>query len=1382
MNDDKSTVLDEIAGIRDENKLFEIFKDNNDLGIKYAIVNRIDDDSILYEIFSKEKNPFIKSMALMRISSDIVDYDDFNNLDAYEKITYIETRSNESLLFEAAEKDEDFHVRMAAIYKISDRDFLLKMADAHEDYNTRVVIYKKLNDKSLFEEITGEDLTQSRIELVRCLGNEKFLADIAINDSDADVQISALKKLERPDFYFNLLKDTLDANQLREYIKVLALNSFSADIRDFDDFNSLDVYEKISYIESQSNESLFHNVVEKDKDFKVRLAAIDKISDRDFLLKMAETHANYGIRVVIYKKLCNKSLLEEITGENLMESRIGLVKDLDNEKFLEDIAFNDSDVEVQISALKKLNKPNFYITLLKNTSNHDDIEKVIDDIKDESKLMEVAMFCSSDSFTVENAVNNITNPSVLFELYRKGSSFIRKTVMKKLTFGNVFSREKITDKISIWSKLLSICSEDALVDVVMDDSYENLRGDAVKLINDEEILADIAKNKPEIFIRKAAVEKISDVDVLAEIAMNDSDSSIRRFAVGRIRDEDVLAEVAMNDSDSSIRRFAVEKISDVDVLAEIARNDSDKHVRQDAVEKISDWDVLAEIAMNDSDSYVRMAAAEKIGYDAFFDILSNNCFDGEISQEVDDDALADIAINDSDWKTRVEAVRCIANQDILLDIAKNKPDEEIGYVALEMIDEDVLADSVVNDHSWDFCSQAIRFISDNDVLADIAINHPIGQIGEMAIDGVSDLDLLADIARNNSAGDARMGALKKISDEDILVDILRNDCDWNVREAALKNISNTNTLQKMILENFGYFSVGSYSAFKRNYDEMIYESIGDGVYEEILDKFSDESVLIDMLHEKLFGDFRVLIVRRLVSEDALRNLALDDLDYRVRLEAVKNPNFCDGKTFAQIVQSDHNDAVRLEALKRIDDKDLLEEITNDSNPLLRLYAFERLGKNISLNENDVSFDDIDLTSIPAIEDENMLCAIVKNAPSSSIRKYAFDKILDERILANIVCHSREFMNRALNKITDNSLLLNIALYCTDSTAKRKAIKKIDDEKFLFDAVQNNPYNEISEYIIGRIRDESLLEIIAFNNSNPYNRKAAVNKIQNPDIIMRLGEIESEEVVCAAIVRKTQDRSLLEYVGLSNPCKTVRRYVGSVTDDDELLYKFALKEYEYDNRRELISRLTNEEYIYRLLKRESHDKVFDADFEITNQDMLIDLAKNSYSYAARKYCLKNIKDRSILLDFVYGSPFTSHEPKDKSVWEGIQYDGYNDKMLCLSILSNPDFDDMAMIEDFLIENHIGICGGLLRLRDKITEISSIYKILLNCKSKYVRQIFKSKLEYSTEYENHDNHDDEDSGLRGLGALFGTRHDDNDNHENDDEVSDEDVIVNLGALFG
>jgi hypothetical protein len=536
---------------------------------------------------------------------------------------------------------------------------------------------------------------------------------------------------------------------------------------------------------------------------------------------------------------------------------------------------------------------------------------------------------------------------------------------------------------------------------------------------------------------------------------------------------------------------------------------------------------------------------------------------------------------------------------------------------------------------------------------------------------------------------------------------------------------------------------------------MIYDSIGGSIYDGILDKLS-QSDLIDLVHEKLFSDFRVMTVQRLVSPDVLRNLALNDLDYRVRRQAVKNSNLCDEKTFAEIVQSDSNDSVRFEALRRIDEKEIIEGIANDLNPVMRLYAFERLEWDSDLNECAVKYDDIDLSSISTIEDENTLYAITNNAPSSSIRKYAFDKIKDENILAKLVCYNREFMNRAMNKITDNALLLNIALYCTDKSVQRKAVKKIDDEEFLLKAVQNNPYNDISAYIVDRIRNESRLAIIAFNNSNPFNRKAAVNKIQNPDILISLGEVECEEPVCTAIVRKCHDKDLLEYIGLSNPCKTVRRYVGSITDDDEVLYKMALKEYEYDNRREMISRLTNEEYILNLLKREGVNKVFRADFKITNTDMLIDLAKNSFSDEAKKYALNHIKDESVITDFIYSSPFSSNNPKNKSLWEDYQYN-YNDKQLCLSILSSNDFNNMKVIEDFLIENEINLCGELYMLRDKVTKISSVYRIVLNCKSEDVRKLFMQKLEYAVKYNSNRNEMDEDrneeDALQGFAALFG-----------------------------
>jgi hypothetical protein len=499
----------------------------------------------------------------------------------------------------------------------------------------------------------------------------------------------------------------------------------------------------------------------------------------------------------------------------------------------------------------------------------------------------------------------------------------------------------------------------------------------------------------------------------------------------------------------------------------------------------------------------------------------------------------------------------------------------------------------------------------------------------------------------------------------------------------------------------------------------------------------------------------MLLARRLTSPDALRNLALNDLDYRIRMEAVKNPNLNDKRTFADIVNSDRNDSVRLEALRRVDDKNLLEDVATDLNPVMRLYAFERLGKDIDIDENHVAFENIDLSSVETIEDENMLYAIANDAPSAAIRRYAFEKINEEHILADLVCHNREFMNTSLNKITDKKLLLNIALYCTDESAKRKAIKKIDDEEFLLEAVQANPYNDISPYIVDRIRDESNLEIIAFNNSNPFNRKSAVNKIQSPDILKHLGEVECEEAVCTAIVRKCRDKGLLEYVGLSNPCKTVRRYVGSVTDDEELLYKFALKECEYDNRRELISRMMDEECIIKLLKREEVDKVFMADFEITDTDMLIDLAKNSHTYAAREYALKNIEEMPILLDFIYSSPYSSNGPENKTLWEGFPYE-INGNQLCLSIMVRPDFTYMKVIADFLIENEIYRCWELYRLRDKVCEIPSIYRIALNCKSEVVREVFKSKLKYDVEHRGRrdgDRDGNEESGLLGLGALFG-----------------------------
>ena len=1431
MIDNKSRILDEIQEIDDAAKLLEIFNESNDVGIRYSIVNLIDDDSILYEIFLKEKNSFIKNIALNRISSDILDWEEFNKLDNYQKITYIETHTNEQLFFKIAENDKDFNVRLAAIHKISDRDFLLKMADNHEDYHTRAVLYKKLNNLSILDEITGDNLTKSRMNLIEDLDNEKFLKDIAMNDPEKEVKLQALNKLNAPTFFFNLLKDTLDDDDLTQYVKALISNQDLEDKPDWNEFNKLDKYEKITYIETHTNEQLFFKIAKNDADFIVRLAAIHKISDRDFLLKMTDSHDDYATKMVIYKKLYKMPILDEIPGENPIKSHMNLIRKMDGEKFLYDVAVNDPEEEMRILASRKLNQLHLYLFILEFTFQNYDLDQLMGSIKDPSYLIDIAIH-SSNSKVTETAINHIANPSALFGLYHIGNDDIQEAVMKKLIFGNVFSREKITDRINIGDIISKINADDSddivandnydvmnlsadeksiyenfLVDLARNNTNSDIRQNAVENIDDEDILADIARNDNEWNVRMEATKRITDENVLADIARNDKDLYVRQEAAKRITDENVLADIARNDNEENVRMEAAKRITDENVLADIARNDDKRLVRQVAVEKINDENIIIDIARNDTQYNVRMAAAERINDENVLVDIARNDNDWEVRRTAvnrisDENVLVDIARNDTQYNVRKAVVKRIDDEDALIDIARNDKDFYVRQEAAKKInDEDLLAeieennssnhlqigadkpindelalkDIVMNDKDYGRRIEAVKMITDKPILADIAKNNSFFVVRQSAVEKITDESILADIALSDEDTGVRMTAVKKISDEDILLDVFKNDPDHiNVRPIALKNIEDTSILQKLILENYGYFPINSYSAFKRNHDHLIYESMGCRDYENVLDKFSDETVLTDLLSEKLFSDFRALLVRRITSSDVLMNVALNDSDYRVRQEAVKNQNLSDEKTFLEVIKNDHNDAVRFEALMRVNDDAVLEDIADDLSPVVKLYAYERLKKDFALNKNHIPYEEIDLSSIDAIEDENVLSSIVNNGTTREIRNYAFDKIKDEHILADLAGCNGEFANQALTKITDKTLLLNIALYSNNPSAKRKAIKKIDDEEFLTEAIQSNPYNDISSYIVGRIRKESNLKIIAFNNSNPYNRKEAVNRIRNEETLISLGEIECEDIVCTTILRKTHDKDLVKFIGLSNPSKTVRRYVESITDDEDLLYQFYQKEVEFDNRREIISKMTNEEYILNLLKRENVREVFDADFEITKQDMLIDMVRNSFtdeaksyaiehiedqsilvdlainsiSYEVKESALKNIKDMSILSDFVNSSPFTSNRPKNESIWKDFNYDNQQCWRLCFNVLVQYDFNDTRTIEDFLIENEFDIP---IFFHNKLSDKSSIYRVALNCKSSKVRTMFKDKLKYDKRSRNHK--DEKRQPLAGLSSLFG-----------------------------
>ena len=102
-----------------------------------------------------------------------------------------------------------------------------------------------------------------------------------------------------------------------------------------------------------------------------------------------------------------------------------------------------------------------------------------------------------------------------------------------------------------------------------------------------------------------------------------------------------------------------------------------------------------------------------------------------------------------------------------------------------------------------------------------------------------------------------------------------------------------------------------------------------------------------------------------------------------------------------------------------------------------------------------------------------------------------------------------------------------------------------------------------------------------------------------------------------------------------------------------------------------------------------------------------------------------------------------------MWEDIHY--YRDDLsLCLHILKNFNSNDTRLIEELLIENEFTNPWEISMIAGEVTEIPSIYRIVLNCKSNEVRKALKSQLKYTKKCRDEDY---EYKAQEWFGALFG-----------------------------
>ena len=172
---------------------------------------------------------------------------------------------------------------------------------------------------------------------------------------------------------------------------------------------------------------------------------------------------------------------------------------------------------------------------------------------------------------------------------------------------------------------------------------------------------------------------------------------------------------------------------------------------------------------------------------------------------------------------------------------------------------------------------------------------------EAAVEGMTDQAQLILVARKARYGAIQAMAVKKLTDQEVLIDIAKNSENYYVRMTA---VYNEHLTDKDVIAYVG----------KNDEFVDVREAAG-----RRLKKMREAE------YEKSVEN-RKLDVQKMKDPAALANIAKTDSSSRIRMAAMSNPNLTDQTVFAYVAVHDPDEFVRILAIRKITDANVLESL------------------------------------------------------------------------------------------------------------------------------------------------------------------------------------------------------------------------------------------------------------------------------------------------------------------------------------------------------------------------------------------------------------------------------------------------------------------------
>lgn len=595
---------------------------------------------------------------------------------SYDVMELIKRSDNQEEIIDIAQNDSDWHIRQFAVAYIEDDEALKDILINDSINSVSIKAMEQISDIDfLIDVCLNNPFSHIRLATLNRIIDESLLLpsdlisllnDVALNDPNEFIVKLAVENtnFNNPEVIMAIAESGRDVE-----IRKLAVSKIT-DENALSDFalNDLDVFIRREAIlnPNLSNFDILSDVIRNDDDGFNRHWACEKITDKDYLVKLI-------FNKLFYHRLDDLSLNSNLNCEEYFKEVYETCGDeyhrlvsaylIHDEIYLSNIVLNESDDKIRLQAIKNKHFSNQKI-LKELILSEDDQEIVfcaILKINDEDALINYIKRHLNDDKATLQTILQVNDVELLKELSRHLNPKIRLYAIK--SFSNNFKDEynSILKDIALRDESKNVCLEATgaitnhydLMEIADKNDDCDIRALALNLIPASRLLDGF------LFVHNSNRQSLDFKQKLKSLALNEKDDEIRHIAISKLDDKETLDSIASLENDDSefakrrldslfedikridnellLKKLISSKDSDVSYIAQKTFDDwidSQKHI--DEISRISDIEKLKSIINDDFNYYVRCEAEGRLER-----LLFNIRLD-EINEKSNQDKLIDI--------------------------------------------------------------------------------------------------------------------------------------------------------------------------------------------------------------------------------------------------------------------------------------------------------------------------------------------------------------------------------------------------------------------------------------------------------------------------------------------------------------------------------------------------------------------------------------------------------------------------------------------------------------------------------------------------------------------------------------------------------------------